>query len=329
MAKRLWAVFMARNIEFIRDRTALIWSLFFPLLLILAFAFAFSDDARESQHVAVFGTQPDTGFFQLKHITWHPVTDLDVGKNKISRHQYDLLINTNTQQFWYNPDSTKGYFLSQILSTKGFKQNTIEGEAIRYVHWVIPGIITMNMMFSALYGVGFVIIRYRKIGVLKRLKATPLSAFEFLTAQVLSRLAVILVTSILVFLCVAWVIDFPMRGSYLDLLILYGIGSLSMISLGLIFASRIANEEMANGVLNLITWPMILLSGIWFSVDNLHPSIQTIAHLLPLTHITEGARAIMIDGQGLWEIADNLLFCVATAVLFLAIGAYWFVWDQQ
>jgi ABC-type multidrug transport system permease subunit len=203
----------------------------------------------------------------------------------------------------------------------------VSGAEIRYVDWVIPGVMGMNMMFSALYGVGYVIVRYRKNGVLKRLKATPLSAFEFLGAQVVSRLWLIVVIAIMVYLSTDLIIDFRMYGSYLNLLLVLILGATAMISLGLVVAARISNEELANGLLNLISWPMLFLSGVWFSLEGLHPYIQKLALILPLTHVTEAARAVMIDGAGLSAISGHLAVLVVMTALFLAIGAYAFRWE--
>ena len=157
----------------------------------------------------------------------------------------------------------------------------------------------MNMMFSCLFGVGYVVLRYRKSGFLKRLHATPLSAFEFLSAQVLSRLAPDRVRH-----------RDPVRrasapsststtpAASLLLLLLAILGALSMIALGLTIAARFSSEELVGGLLNLLTWPMMLLSGIWFSLEGSPRWVQWVAHIFPLTHVLDAARAVMLDGAG-------------------------------
>ena len=203
----------------------------------------------------------------------------------------------------------------------------MNGKEIRYVDWLIPGVLGMNVMFSSLFGVGYVIVRYRKNGVLKRLKATPLTPFEFLSAQVVSRLWLIVMVTSLVYAGTDLFVGFRMNGSYLTLLLVLTLGTLSMISLGLIIAARMANEEAANGLLNMLSWPMMLLSGVWFSLEGSPAIVQQLALLLPLTHFTEAAREVMIDGAGLWEIRWHLAVLAAMTGIFMAIGARTFRWE--
>ena len=142
--------------------------------------------------------------------------------------------------------------------------------------WLIPGILAMNMMFNALFGVGYTIVRYRKSGVLKRLKATPVKAFEFLAARIASRVLLIQVTSLGVYIGCNALVHFQMRGSYLLLFLYLSLGGLSMISLSTVVAARIRSEELAEGILNLLTWPMMLFSGVWFSLEGTNPTLQKI-----------------------------------------------------
>src|SRR5581483_7076371 len=126
--------------------------------------------------------------------------------------------------------------------------NTVTGRRIRYSDWLLPGLLAMNIMFGSMFGVGYVIVRYRKNGVLKRLKATPLSAFVFLAAQVTSRMLLMIVTSYMVLGGSMLLIGFRPAGSWLDLAIFLGVSATAMISLGLVVAARITSEEVADGV---------------------------------------------------------------------------------
>jgi ABC-type multidrug transport system permease subunit len=207
------------------------------------------------------------------------------------------------------------------------ERQTVSGRPLRYVDWVLPGVLGMNIMFSSLWGVGWVIVRYRKNGVLRRLQATPLSAFEFLAAQVLSRLAVVLSASILVYLGADVLLDFVMRGSYLALLLIYVSGALCFISLGLLVASRLRTEELADGILNLLSWPMLLLSGVWFSMEGTNPVAQAFSQIFPLTHLVDAARRVMVDGAGVMQVLPELALLVGSSALLLALSARLFRWD--
>ena len=99
-----------------------------------------------------------------------------------------------------------------------------------------------------------------------------------------------------------------------------------MIALGLTIAARFSSEELVGGLLNVLTWPMMLLSGIWFSLEGSPRWVQWVAHVFPLTHVLDAARAVMLDGAGLAQIAPHLLFLAVTALAFLAFGAWSFRW---
>ncbi|MET0056473.1 MAG: ABC transporter permease, partial [Candidatus Thiodiazotropha sp. 6PLUC10] len=232
--RRFLAAFQARNLEFLRDRTALGWNLIMPVLIVMGFAFAFSTGQEELYKVGLYGEaeqqQPVQTFLQTRYVEFIPVIELEETVDKVDRHQIDLLLDLTTQRYWVNSTSPKGYLLEQLLQPYQFERVTVSGSEIRYVDWVIPGVLGMNIMFSALFGVGYVIVRYRKNGVLKRLRATPLSAFEFLSAQIASRLLMILSVTILVYLGTDLVVDFRMVGSYWLLFLILILGALSLIS---------------------------------------------------------------------------------------------------
>ncbi|MCU7853094.1 MAG: ABC transporter permease [Candidatus Thiodiazotropha sp. (ex Monitilora ramsayi)] len=329
--RRFLAALQARNLEFLRDRTALGWNFIMPVLIVMGFAFAFSTGQQDLYKVALFGqAETDTPlvtFLETRYIDFIPVDDLNDAIDKVDRHQLDLLLDQEEQRYWVNSTSPKGYLLEQILSSYGLSRETVSGSEIRYVDWLIPGVLGMNIMFSALFGVGYVIVRYRKNGVLKRLRATPLSAFEFLSAQITSRMLMIVVVTILVYAGTNLVVDFRMTGSYWLLLLILILGALSMISVGLLIAARITSEEAANGLLNLLSWPMMLLSGVWFSLEGSHPLVQNLALALPLTHMIDAARAVMIEGAGLADVGGQLIALSLFSVIFVTIGSKTFRWE--
>ena len=341
--KRFFALFLTRNKEFIRDRSSLSWNILMPVLIVAGFSFAFSGEIGKQFKVGVVNEASATTqakeFLNLKHIEFYTVkpveSEIERATNKVQRHQVDMLINAKTQEYWINTDSPSGYLVEKILLNTNvvsdkdhkFEKQTVSGKQVRYIDWVIPGILSMNMMFSALFGVGFVVVRYRKNGMLKRLKATPVTAFEYLGSQVASRIILIMVVTAFVFYGTNFFVDFVMNGSHLNLFLVFALGALSMISLGLIIAARITSEETAGGLLNLFSWPMMFFSGVWFSLEGAAPIMQTIAEIFPLTHVTAAARAIMIDGATLIDISYHLIVLTAQSVVFLFFGACFFKWD--
>lgn len=328
---RVGALMAARNREFLRDRSSLTWNLLFPVLLVVGLTIVFSGQAPDRYQVGLYG-QGDAGaqFLDTEYIRFVPVDQLDPAIDKVGRHQLDLLLDRAGGRYWVNDSSPNGYLLERVLRGSGgesLTRQTVSGAGVRYVDWVLPGVLGMNIMFSSLFGVGYVVVRYRKNGMLKRLKATPLRPVEFLLAQVLSRLWLNLGSVLLVLLVLQWLIDFRMLGSYLNLLLVFALGALSLISLGLVVAARTASEELAGGLTNLMSWPMVLLSGVWFSLEGAPEWLRQCAQLLPLTHVVGAARAIMVDGAGLIEIAAPLTLLTGMTVVFLGLGAALFRWE--
>lgn len=338
MFHRIFAIFRARNIEFVRDRSSLGWNIIMPVVLMIGLSFIFSGGDRAEYTIGVLQsgeTIDETAhpFLRTRYIDFVVVNDESEGFRKVGRHQLDLLVQLdNPPRYWVNPDSPKGYFaeLALLQAFDGqIAKGQISGEAIRYVDWVLPGILGMNMMFSCLFGVGYVIVRYRKNGFLKRLRATPLRSIEFIVAQVASRLVLILSITTFVFVGTKFFLDTRFEGSYLVLLLIAFVGATALISMGLLIAARVTSEELAGGLLNLVTWPMMMLSGVWFSLEAADDWVRQVAAVFPLTHILNAARAVMLDGAGLADVAPQILALVAMSAVFLALGAVMFRWHPR
>lgn len=335
MFKRIYAIFRARNLEFLRDRGTLSWNIVLPFALMLGLSFIFSGD-RPQYTVGILQQDAEIDrdvhpFLQTRYIEFVTIDDEASGFRKVARHQLDLLVSFETPtRYWVNPDSPKGYFaelaLLQAENTDQIIKAPIEGAAVRYVDWVLPGILAMNMMFSCLFGVGYVVVRYRKNGFLKRLRATPLRAIEFVIAQVASRLVLILSITVCVYAGTAWFLETRMDGSYLALFVVALLGCITLISLGLLVAARVTSEELAGGLLNLATWPMMMLSGVWYSLESASDWLRQFANVFPLTHILAAARSIMLDGSSLADVAPELLILTLMSAVFLSIAAGIFRW---
>jgi ABC-type multidrug transport system permease subunit len=338
---RIHAVFVARNREFLRDRGTLAWNLVMPVLLIFGLAVAFSGGARDQYTIGVVQDSQtiDTSlhpFLETRFIDFVVVDDMESGFRKVERHRLDLLVSfADSGRYWVNPDSPTGYFAERLLLQSDvavggtLQKGQISGDAIRYVDWVLPGILGMNMMFSCLFGVGYVVVRYRKNGFLKRLRATPLRPAEFIMAQIGSRLVLVMTVTVVVYTGTHLILDTRMEGSYLTLILVALVGSISMVSLGLLIAARVTSEELAGGLLNLISWPMMLLSGVWFSLEGAGAATRRVSELFPLTHVLDSARAVMLDGATIVDVAPSLLMLTALSVVFLGLGARFFRWTPS
>jgi ABC-2 type transport system permease protein len=344
--KRFWAVFVARNLEFFRDTSTLIFNLVFPIVLIFGFAYAFPGGGGTNFKIGVIGTPPalgspaDVPFLHYRYLQFVPYAEAAVPLERLAHHQLDMVIDFTKSAYFVNEGSSNGYVLERMLSggqaggggaaapVAGiFAKHTVSGAPIRYVDWLVPGVIGINILFGSLSGVGFVIVRYRRNGVLKRFKATPLGAFEFVSAQVLSRFFIVAFISTFIFAGTNLALHFRMAGSWALLALLNALAILCMIALGLLFSSRIKSEEVAGGIMNLITWPMMILSGVFFSLEGTPRAMQVASRAFPITYYIEASRSIMLDGAGLAAVAGDLGALAGMTLVFLAAGAALFKWE--
>jgi ABC transporter DrrB family efflux protein len=331
MMKKFLAVFFARNLEFFRDKATFFWNIFFPVFMILGFAFAFSGDNTVSYKIGLIGKNYKAeGFYGYQHLQFINYDGSETALKKLAHHQIDMIIDTMTGKYYINSESANGYLAERILlsdTSLHLQKEMVTGQKIRNVDWFVPGVLGMNIVFGCLMGVGYVIIRYRKNGVLKRFKATPLHAYEFIIAQLFSRFFIVMFMSFIIYIGTNFILHFKMEGSYVDLILITSLAVLCHISLGLLFSTRIKSEEFGGGVINLLSWPMMFLSGIFFSLEGTPKVMQYASRIFPITHFIEGARKIMLDGVGLSGIMENLIVLIVATIIFLLLSAIFFKWE--
>ena len=357
--RRFWAIFVARNLEFFRDKSTFIWNIVMPVVLVFGFAFAFPGDGGTAYKIGTVGEAPapggaaDVEFLHYKYLNFVPYGSLAVPLDRLAHHQLDMVLDVAKGEYYVNDSSSNGYVLERMLgASRGasevernagpvrgadpasvapgpapFAKKTVSGAPIRYVDWFMPGLIGINILFGSLSGVGFVIVRYRRNGVLKRFKATPTKPIEFVSAQVLSRFCIIAVMSGAVFLGTDLFLHFRMAGSWALLAFVNVLAILCMIALGLVFSSRIKSEEVAGGLMNLITWPMMIFSGVFFSLEGTPAAMRAASRIFPITYYIEACRAIMLDGAGFATVGLDLAVLAGMTLLFLAAAAALFKWE--
>lgn len=345
--RRIWIMFRARNKEFFRDKAAFGWNFAFPFLIIIGFGVIFSGDNIQRYKIGVATQMKDAIEFSKTTIPAHfqndplitlvPVASIEDGQQKLRLHKIDLLVDGNDpdHRYWLNDASPNGRIVEQLFRASLLPpgempgiRSVVDGTRVRYIDWFFPGLMAMNMMFSALWGVGYVVVRYRKNGALKRLKATPLNAVEYLSAQMLSRIFLLMFT-----FCVVWfgsdlIFNFNMQGSLLLFFFTFFLGGLSLCSIGLVLAARGTSEEFTSGALNFISWPMMFLSEVWFSLEGASHWIQQLSWLFPLTHLLKAARKVMNEGATIFDIQLECSLMLLTTLLFLALAALLFSWIE-
>jgi ABC-2 type transport system permease protein len=328
---RIFSIFTLRNKEFYRDKGAMGWTFIFPFLVIIGFGYMFQlgDTAQYKMGVIEGDNIPKS-----RHLSPIRYSDFETAKKKLEHHQLDIIYYKNT--YWIHKTSPTGKLAEDLLNysllknhSTPIKRHTVEGNEIKYIDWLFPGLITLNVMWMALWGVGWVIVRQRKMGILKRFKASPLKPFEYLSAQMLSRLLILAVTGIILFAGGHLIYPFHTSGSYVELFLFYLLGCLSLSSMGLLVAARISSDEFANGLINLFSYPMMFLSEIWFSLEGSPEWVKAAAKLMPLWHMTNGLREIMTEGATLISLAPSLIYLTAVTLVCLAIGSFFFKWVKD
>lgn len=353
--KRIWVLFMARNREFIRDRAGFGWNILFPFLIVAGFGLIYSNDGREAFKAGVFPEQLQASASQSPgaaaldrlpgRLRGHPLLEWvafdtrEKAMDRLIHHKVDILVAGERAglRYWVNDASPRGELAEIIVRealpdpvvfSSRIQKETVHGDRIRYLDWLFPGILGMNIMFSAFFGVSYVIARYRRNGVLKRLKATPVTAFDYLTSQLLSRVVVLTFSSLVVWLGCDLIFSFQVQGTWGDICIVFLAGICCMTCLGLVLACRGSNEELTNGIINFICWPMMFLSEVWFSIEGAAGWVQKTAQALPLTHFLSAARKVMNDGASLSQVSWELTFLMVFSLICLFIGSLFFSWTR-
>jgi ABC-type multidrug transport system permease subunit len=207
------------------------------------------------------------------------------------------------------------------------REDTATEAGSRYVDFLIPGLLGMNIMSTGLWGIGWVIAELRQKKLLKRLAATPMHRWHFLFSFAAVRLLFLAVE--VPFLVGFGVVVFgtPFRGSAPALALLTLLGAAAFSGLGLLIASRASNQQTVGGLINLVLFPMMILSGVFFSSANFPDAMQPVVRALPLTALNEGMRAVLNDGASLAGVAPQCLLLAGTALVSFALALRLFRWS--
>jgi ABC-type multidrug transport system permease subunit len=196
----------------------------------------------------------------------------------------------------------------------------------RYIDFLIPGLLGMNLMSGSMWGIGWVIVNMRVRKLLKRLLATPMRRRDLLLAQAIARTGSVPleVGALLVFARLAF--DVRVTGSWVALAVMSVAGALAFAGLAILVASRAQNTETVSGLMNLVMMPMFVLSGVFFSAAHFPDVLQPALSLLPLTALNDGLRAIMVDGAGFGAVARPLAILCAWGLASFGVGLRIFRW---
>jgi ABC-type multidrug transport system permease subunit len=323
---------------FLREPEALFWVFVFPILLAVGLGIAFRN--RPADVLAVGATSPQlTQALNGDKGLSAAMMDEAEGTHDLTTGRILLLAIQDVGGVAYKYDDTNpDARLARLLADRAIQKAAGQKEALRssndlvheagarYIDFVVPGLLGMNLMGSAIWGLGFSIVEARQKKLLKRFVASPMPRWEYLASYILSRL-VLLVIEVIAFLGFSkLVFGVPFRGSLWELGLLCVLTSLSLSSLGLLIASRAKTIEAVSGLMNLAMLPMWILSGIFFSATRFPKLIQPIVQALPLTAAIDALRGNMLQGMNLSQLAAPMGILTAWLVVPFLISLRIFRW---
>jgi ABC-type multidrug transport system permease subunit len=324
---------LVRFREFIREPEAVFWTFIFPILLAAGLGIAFRQRGPDKIHLGVVSTGASAAVIQsLKKDSTLVVESFDdsAGAKALRTGKIALLVVPGSQRdsvrYIYDrgrSDAANARVIVDRAVQIGAGRidpvratDTYVTEAgSRYIDFLIPGLLGMNLMGSSIWGLGFAIVTARSKKLLKRLMATPMSRAQYLLSFLASRLVFLVLEVVTLVGFGHFAFGLPLRGSLITLMLICLVGAISFGGLGLLTASRARTTEAVSGIMNFIMLPMWIFSGVFFSSSNFPTAVQPFIRILPLTAVNDSLRANMLEGASLAAVTPQLLIILAWGVV--------------
>ena len=364
--RTLWLLTVANIKSLRRDRAALFWTVFFPIMFVFLFGWIFggaSDSKVKVGYVDLDNTTASAGLQQA--FTGVTLLDLRVGSlddEKAAMQHGDvsavIVIPKGLQdaivaaksgakssialQVYGDPSQSQ---TSQVVQgvvaqiANGFnlaaqggtsiltiEQLTLQSTSISAVTYLVPSILAMALMQLGVFA-AIPLVQQREKGILKRIGATPLARWKLVGSNVLLRLMIAIVDAILIIGIGIVMFNVKITGNPLEAVGIVLLGSSAFLAIGFMLASFLKTEEQATGVVQIVQMPMMFLSGIFFSFDFLPGFLQTVARLLPLTYLGDALRQVMVNGTQVAPLGLDVVILAGWLVVCLGISARMFRWE--
>ena len=328
-------------LEFVREPEAIFWVLIFPVLLSLALGIAFRSKAPEPLAIAVCDGPGSADAARLL------ASDAGLRPKVLSENEARLSLRTgkvalvvipgDTVTYWFDPardESRVARLAADAALQRGAGRKDVTPTQLRemtekgsrYIDFLVPGLLGMNLMGTGMWGIAFSIVTARSRGLLKRLVATPMRKSHYLLGQMMGRM-VFLVPEVVVLVAFAhFVFGVPVNGSLAALTVVTGLGALAFTGIGLLVAARPRTIEGVSGLMNFVMLPMWIFSGVFFSPSRFPDAMMPMIRLLPLTALNDALRAVMIDGVGLAVVARELAVIGFWGIAAFAVSLRLFRW---
>ncbi|MCA9859125.1 MAG: ABC transporter permease [Thermomicrobiales bacterium] len=339
----------------VRNRTALFWNLIFPVIFILVFGTVFNE-TDFSANVGIAGAQSDFHSAVVQAMDESEIFDISTNETvdqqlaQLQDGDRDAVLvfgdapaggGFPTVQLYYDEASGPNSQVSisaiqQTLNSvaQGPSPVTVETQPVQtldisYMDFLLPGILAMSVMNSGVIGLSTSFVTFRERGILRRIKITPFPLASFITARVISQLIIAVPQALILYLISHFLFGVDIQGSVLLVILAIFIGSIAFLAIGFAISSIAPNVETAASYSNLITFPMLFLSGVFFDIDSAPAWLQPITRVLPLRFLVDALREVMTRGKGLDTIWLDLVVLLATALVAVLIAVRFFRWDAR
>lgn len=333
----------ARFREFMREPEVIFWVYGFPLVLAVGLGYAFSSskpaapdvDVAESpraEKVAAHLANEQWGDEKLKvEVLPEAVCKSRLKKGKTALY---VIAHADKNEYVFDPvrsDSVQArYWTEAILSRKlgeaGPTDTIINEKGSRYIDFLLPGLIGMNVMGGGLFGVGFVLVDMRVRKLFKRLMATPMRHSDFLLSLLIARL-LFLIPEMASLLCVGYFwFEVPIHGSFFTVTVIIFVGAAAFSGIGLLLGSRTEKTESMSGLMNMLMLPMYIFSGVFFSSKRFPDEAQPFIQALPLTQVNDALREVMLEGASFVDVSWRIGILAAYGVVTFALALRLFKW---
>lgn len=338
---------------FMRQREAIIWTILLPLFMVFLFSFV-KFGGMGSVSVGIVNHSVDSTLINiLKPIQALKIStgreDEELALLKKGARSLVLIIPASFQPIGQDsltlymnaekPQETQAgrLILQRALDELVFRENHLPRHALHtevvnsrnltYIDFLLPGILAMSIMQGGIFGVAFGFVILKKRGILRRLLVTPMRTNDFIIAQVATRLLILLMQILVMVGAGVWFFNLHFIGSIFDMVIVGLLGGVVFLSIGFALSGISKSEDQVAPLANIITLPMMMLSGVFFSRTNLPGFAHAVTNFFPLTYLADGLRSIAIDGANLAGVLPQLLGLAVWAVITLFIAIKAFRWE--
>lgn len=332
----------ARVVEFLREPEAIFWVFLFPVLLAVALGVAFRAKPPEPLPVGVESGAHAVGRMAALDVAERLAPRL-VERAEAERELRTgklalVVLATEPPTYWSDPTRPDSR-IARLEVDAALQQAAGRGDAFaattldmtekgsRYVDFLVPGLLGMNLMGTGMWSVGFSLVQQRAGKMLKLFVAAPMRRWHLLVAQVLARLIFLALEVAVLVAFAVWALDVPLRGSLAALALVSALGAMAFVGLGLLLAARPKTIEGVSGLMNFAMFPGWIFSGTFFSVERFPDAAQPVIQALPLTALNDALRAVMLDGAGFAALAPELAILAAWGGVCFLLALKLFRWQ--